>query len=306
MEQHFLQSPAWEKFQQALGHTTIRRDGDGWSYLAIVEHGGGLTRLYCPYGPTISSLAALDGALDSLKTEADKHGAAFVRIQPNGVMLSETEAKKRSMRAITYSQPTATRVIDLSPSFDDIVAAMTSSKRNVYRNYQKKGMTYHVTRDPADIELLLPPLHDIAARNHIAVHDDDYIRAQARAMMPDHASLHYIELEGAVVTASLLYEGETTNYYAHSGTTAAHYKLQANTALIGELLAYSKSQGKHRFDLYGVAPTDDPSHPWAGISNFKAEFGGELVRYNSTYDIPLKKLPYHAYETLRSLRKRLL
>lgn len=303
MKQHFLQSDAWEKFQHVLGNETIRQSGDGWSYLAIVEHSGGLTRLYCPYGPTFESPAALNAALASLKTEAEKLGAAFLRVQPFGTLLDESETKPRGMKPITYSQPVATRAIDLSPSLEDIFLGMSPSKRNVCRNYQKKGLVYHMTKDPKEIELLFRPLHDIAARNQISVHSDNYVRKQAEAMMPDNASLHYIELEGTVVTASLLYEGDDTNYYAHSGTVAQYYKLQANTALIGELIKYSKDSGKHWLDLYGISPTDDPSHPWAGVSNFKAEFGGEVIRCNQTYDIPLKKTAYFTYSVLRSLKR---
>lgn len=305
MKRHFLQSETWEKFQQALGNATIRREGEGWAYLAIVEHAGGLTRLYTPYGPTATSLDALDEALVSLKTEAKKIGASFVRVQPYPLLLEDADAKHRGMRPITYSQPEATRVIDLAPPLEEIIGRMTPSKRNVYHNYQKKGLVYHVSKDPADITRLLPLLHDVAARKSISVHNDAYVKLQADVMMPDRASLHYIELNGDVVTASLVYEGDETNYYAHSGTAAQHYKLQANTALIGEIVAYSKAQGKHWFDLYGVARDDDPNHPWAGVSNFKAELGGEKRLYNHTYDVPLKALSYHGYQLLRSVKKRL-
>lgn len=303
MKQHFLQSEAWEAFQHKLGNETIRLGGDGWSYLAIIEHGGGLTRLYCPYGPTAMSLENLDSALSSLKTEAEKLGAAFVRVQPYPMLLNGNDANTRAMRAIRYSQPEATRVIDLSPPFDDIVAGMSQSKRSVVRNYRNKGLTYHSSTNPKDVELLLPLLHDIAERNRILVHDDDYIRHQAEALMPDHASLHFIELGGETISGALLFEDDTAVYYAHAGTSAEHYKLQANTALVGEMIAYAKNNGKKTFDLYGVAPTDDPKHPWAGVTGFKAGFGGEMVLYNQTYDIPLKPVRYHLYQLFRFARK---
>lgn len=302
---HFLQSEAWEAFQHALGNTTVRRSSEGWSYCAIVEHGGGLTRLYCPYGPTVASPVALDAALASLVTEAKKLGAAFVRLQPNGFLLDETAAKQRGLKSIAYSQPVTTRVIDLLPPLEDIIASMSQSKRSVIRNYRKKGLTYRLSNDPAAIEELLPLLHDIADRNKISVHSDDYLRKQAAALLPEHASLHFIELDGQAITGALLFEDEHTCYYAHAGTAAAHYKLQANTALVGELIAYAKNKGKQRFDLYGIAPNDDPNHPWAGVSGFKAGFGGDSIRYNPTYDRPLQPLRYAAYETLRSLKKRL-
>ena len=305
MNQHFLQSEAWEKFQHALGNVTIRRTGDGWSYLAIVERGGGLTRLYCPYGPTVVNNTSLDDALEDLKTEAEKIGAAFIRIQPQGVLVDTPIAKQLGLSAVEYSQPVATRVIDLSSSLDQILSGVSQSKRSVCRNYQRKGLTHRVTKDPGQIELLFGPLHDIAARNRITVHSDDYIRTQAMSLMPNAASLHSIQLGDTVIAAALLFEGPQTNYYAHAGTLRAHYKLQANTALIWELIQYSKGQGKHWLDLFGIAPDDNPAHPWAGVSAFKASFGGRVIHYNQTYDLPVKKTAYRGYMLLRSLKKHL-
>lgn len=305
MEQHFLQTEAWEKFQHALGHKTIRRSGDGWSYLAAVEHGGGMTRLYCPYGPTVTSLTALDEALDSLKSEAKAIKASFVRVQPFGLLLAESDASKRGLRKIIYSQPEATRRIDLSPTHEELIAAMSQSKRSICRNYQKKGLRYWNSHDAQDVDKLLPLLHDVATRNRIALHDDDYVRHQAESLMPEQASLHFISLDNDVVTGALLLEGETANYYAHAGTAAKHYKFQANTALVGEMLDYSKKQGKQWFDLYGIAPNDDPSHPWAGVTDFKAGFGGERVIYNPTFDLPISKVKYMSYQTLRTIKKKL-
>lgn len=304
MKQHFLQSDAWERFQHTLGNETIRRSGDGWSYLAIIENGGGLTRLYCPYGPTFETPLALDAALESLKTEAKKIGAAFVRVQPFGALLGKLETKSRGMKPISYSQPVATRVIDLAPPLDELIANISQSKRSVVRNYTCKGLVYRTSTDAADIEKLLPLLHDIADRNRISVHSDNYLRKQAKALLPSNGSLHFIELNGTPVSGALLFEDEQTCYYAHAGTAAEHYKLQANTALVGEMMAYAKNSGKVWFDMYGIAPTNDPGHPWSGISDFKASFGGEVVRYNATYDIPLKKASYFTYSLLRTLKSR--
>lgn len=303
MEQHFLQTEAWEKFQHALGHETIRRSGRDWSYLAIVERSAGTTRLYCPYGPTVPSLEALDRAIESLKVEAKRIGASFVRVQPFGFLLSESDYEKRDLRKIVYSQPEATRRIELSPSLDDLIANMSQSKRSICRNYQKKDLRYWSSHDPKDVDKLLPLLHDVASRNRIALHDDDYVKRQAESLMPEQASLHFISLGDDVVTGALVLEGETTNYYAHAGTASQHYKFQANTALVGEMLGYSKEQGKQWFDLYGVAPNDDPDHPWAGVSDFKAGFGGERVIYNPTFDLPTSKGRYVFYQTMRTIKQ---
>lgn len=305
MKPHFLQSEAWERFQHALGHETIRREGDGWAYLAIVEHGGGLTRLYCPYGPTVATPEALNAALVSLKEEAKKCKADFARLQPYSLLLTEAAVRKWQMFPVEYSQPEATRVIDLTPPLEEIIGQMSQSKRSVVRNYRNKGLKYRESHDPADVEQLIPLLHDIAARNHITVHDDGYLRLQAKTLMPGHASLHFMDLNDKPITGALLFEDDETVYYAHAGTAAEHYKLQANTALVGELIAYAKKQEKKRFDLFGIAPNDDPNHRLAGVTGFKASFGGAVVQYNQTYDLPYRAARYKAYQMLRSLKRKL-
>lgn len=302
---HFLQSPAWEKFQNELGRTTIRREGDGWSYLAIVEHSAGLTRLYCPFGPTVTSPASLEEAFVSLKQDAREHGAAYLRVQPTGVAINTTNSLQYGLRPISYSQPETTRVIDLAQSMDEIYAGISQSKRSICRNYQNKALAYHVSHDAADIELLLPLLYEVARRNHIGVHSDTYLRTQAASLMPEHASLHFMKLGDTIVAGALVFEGETTNYYAHAGNTSEHRNLAASTALVGELIRYSKDQGKRSLDLYGVAPNDDPNHPWAGVTQFKESFGGELVHNNQTYELPLARGRYWLYRFARAIRRKL-
>ena len=48
-----------------------------------------------------------------------------------------------------------------------------------------------------------------------------------------------------------------------------------------------RSKGAKRYDFLGVAPTDDASHPWAGVTRFKKQFGGEVVNYPQEQEIRL-------------------
>lgn len=82
MNQHFLQSAAWQQFQESLGRTTFRDSGPGWEYLAILERSTGNSRLYCPYGPTAKDEQSLAAALDSLIQLGKKHRATFLRVEP--------------------------------------------------------------------------------------------------------------------------------------------------------------------------------------------------------------------------------
>ena len=85
MNQHFLQSTAWQAFQESLGRTTFRDSSPGWEYLAILERSTGNSRLYCPYGPAASDEHSLATSLSSLTQLGKKHRVTFLRVEPTNL-----------------------------------------------------------------------------------------------------------------------------------------------------------------------------------------------------------------------------
>mgnify|MGYP006189603593 CR=1 FL=1 len=302
---HFLQSEAWAEYQRKLGKTVYYDEGNGWSYHAIEETGGGLKRLYCPYGPTLASAAALKPAVASLSNQAKTRGIDFLRLQPPASVVSPATLKRHGFRHVKYSQPAHTWQLNLNQEIEHIQAGMKQNTRNICRNYQKKGLSYRRSDDPAEIDHLLVLLHQVARHNQIKVHDDDYFRLQAESLMPESASLHFIEFEGKVIAAALAYHDGTTWYYAHAAATHEHRKLGASTALVGEMIKAAKAWQATTFDFYGITLSDDPEHPWAGFTRFKQSFGGEAVSLGETYELPIRSVPYTFYRILRQLRSHL-
>lgn len=305
MKTHFLQSDAWERFQQSLGRQTFRDRGEGWEYLAILEPARfGLSRLYCPYGPTADSPTALETALASLKTLGAKLGVVYLRLQPVGASLAAA-ATSPHLHPVTYSQPAHTWVIDLKQSEATLLQAMKPNTRNIYRNYHKKGLVHIISHDPQDITHLTTLLHEVADHNSIAVHSDAYFKAQAETLLPPgDAVLHLMtDPSDTVVAAALVYLNATTAYYAHAAASHAQRKLNPSTALLAEIIMDAKTQGKAYCDLYGVTDSDDPQHKWAGFTRFKQSFGGYQVDYNQTFEYGLKPTRYAALSAARRLRQ---
>lgn len=304
---HFLQSPAWKTFQEALGREVITAHGKGWDCQAIVEDGTGNRRLYCPYGPTFTSVKAFDAAIASLRSEAHAREASFIRIEPTSG-ITTAQMKKRGFKPVTYQQlqPAHTLVIDLTPPSEDILAQMSQNSRNITRNYTKKGISIHTSYDPDDITILTSLLARVGVRNHITPHSDDYFKTQATALFPTKSAvLYYATLDNVPVAAALVYDDATTRYYAHAAADDTYRKLSAGTALVGQMILDAKDKGLSRFDLYGVAPTDSPTHPWAGFSRFKRSFGGTSLTYIGSWDLPIKPTRYTVYRLYQSLRSRL-
>lgn len=305
---HFLQSEPWEKFQKALGRKTFRQSGEGWEYLAILEHGTGNSRLYCPYGPTANNQRALEEAIESLFSLGKKLNVTFVRIEP-----TEIEYKKYiqscGWKKVTYQSlnPEHTRVIDLRPSQTDIIAQMSQPSRNIYRNYQKKGVEISSSTNPLDIAEFLKLIHEVSARTGMTPHSDEYFQAQADNLFPvGAASLWRAKFENQTIASAIFYDSKDTRYYAHAAASSLpeHRKLNAGTALVAEAIIDAKRKCLTSFDLYGVAPGySDKNHPWAGFTKFKRSFGGSDVNFAGSWDLPIKHLPYWIYRIYQTLRK---
>ncbi|HMI09071.1 MAG TPA: peptidoglycan bridge formation glycyltransferase FemA/FemB family protein [Candidatus Saccharimonadales bacterium] len=304
--QHFLQSPAWGRFQQSLRREVITDGGEGWHYLAILETGRFNTRLYCPYGPYAESEKAFESALASLKAQAAKHHVTFLRIEPTGAITADY-LRKNGFKHVTYNQlqPEHTQIIDLHPDEDQIIAAMDQNNRNLYRNYQKKGLLIRTSQNPNDISILTTLLHGVAKRNGIHTHSDSYFQAQAKALFPaGEAKLFYVTYEDKPIAASVVFDDAATRYYVHAGSDDAYRKLSAGTALLAYMIIDAKRNGQTNFDLYGIAPNDDPAHPWAGFTKFKKSFGGTPLAYIGAWDLPLIKPQYLLYRLYQQLTRK--
>ena len=306
MNPHFLQSAAWQSFQEALGRKVYRQKGIDWEFMAILEPGTRLSpsRLYCPYGPTVSSIKGLKSALKALTKLATSLGVKFVRVEPLGVKFN---AKDFRLKKVNYSQPAHTWQIDLNRSSDEIISQMKQNNRNIYRNYRKKGLSYRSSNNPNDCKYLIKLLHGVAAHNNITIHSDEYLQTQADVLLPiNSAKLHFISLESKVIAAALTYEDEKTCYYAHAGASHEYRKLSTSTALLAEIIINAKKDGKLVCDLYGITTSQDKNHRWAGFTRFKKSFGGYEVDLSETYDLPINKPAYKLYQVAKFLRHKIV
>ncbi|QNE13963.1 peptidoglycan bridge formation glycyltransferase FemA/FemB family protein [Pseudarthrobacter sp. NBSH8] len=306
----FLQTPAWAEVQASLGRTVHQQSGPGWSFLAVEEKNPAGKVLYAPYGPVASSAETFDAALAALVATARSCGAVFVRIEPVSAGLELPAAAELSRRGLqpapVNQQPELSWIVELEGDFKDVLAAMKPVNRNLYRNIHKKGVTFRTSKDPEDISILLEFLHMTARRNGFKPQSDEYLTQVAASLMPAGAATLFIaELTGEPIAAAFAYDSADTRTYAHAALDDTHRKLSAGIPLLVTLMADAKDRGLKHVDLWGVAPADQPDHKWAGFTAFKKSFGGHEVAYPGTWDLPVQKLRYNAYQLARKLRDKL-
>lgn len=84
MEQHFLQSPAWEEYEHLEGHRTFRITNGGSSVMAVLEHTVLGNYLFVPYGPAAKNKVTLETTLLALKNlhRSKMHSLSALNRQP--------------------------------------------------------------------------------------------------------------------------------------------------------------------------------------------------------------------------------
>jgi lipid II:glycine glycyltransferase (peptidoglycan interpeptide bridge formation enzyme) len=94
-------------------------------------------------------------------------------------------------------------------------------------------------------------------------------------------------------------------FYHHGASSHAFSKINASCAVQWEAIREAKRRGCKFYNFWGIAPPDQPKHPWTGLSLFKTGFGGEAEDYLHAQDKPLTKKYWVNFiiETIRA-RKR--
>ena len=299
MTPHFLQTDTWKCFKETGGAQTFTASTGRWSFTAYLEKTPLGSYIFVPYGPTLNQKSDLSPALSHLKTLAKSHDSLFVRIEPT-LKIAPDEMKKLGLKKTKNQNPEHTLILNLSPSADDLLNNMKQNNRNLYRNYIKKGIKISKTQNPNKISILTNLIAGVTAHNHFTAHDADYLKNQ---LASGFATLYIAELDNEPIAASLVYDTPTTRIYSQAAADYEHRKLSAGTILVVQMILDARAAGQKYFDFWGITTSENPNHPWYGFTKFKKSFGGEIVTYSGTYDLPVKKFKYWLYGIIRAINR---
>jgi lipid II:glycine glycyltransferase (peptidoglycan interpeptide bridge formation enzyme) len=76
-------------------------------------------------------------------------------------------------------------------------------------------------------------------------------------------------------------------YYLYGGSTETRRQLMPTYAVQWAAMQAAFREGFREYDLWGIPPSPDPSHPWFGLWQFKKGFGGALLEYMGAWEIAL-------------------
>lgn len=254
---------------------------------------GRLRRAYVPRGP----LPADAAGLDALVEWARGRGLARLRVEPEAPASLAPLLRERGFRPAPALHPGHTLIVPLADE-DEMLARFKAKHRYNIRLAEKRGVTVEEGADPGELE-----------RQHAVTAERQGIRPPSRR----HYELRLQRLawcrtyvaryEGEAIAAIQVARFRDRAYYLFGGSNRSRRELMPTYAVQWAAMRAAAAAGCRDYDLWGVPPAPDPSHPWFGLWQFKSGFGGTLVEYCGAWDLELSRVAARAGAAAARVRR---
>ena len=307
----FMQSSWWAIFRSAAGYRYFAvtvKDQDtivGGALVARWSYAPRSCFYYMQDGPVLpcdesSANEVYNAILRSVEEHrhAEEQTVSHLRIEPRWHRLPSFV---RGFRTLgwndPYTEPRNTLCIDLRADEAQIMAQMKPKGRYNIRVAQKHGVAVIEDTSEQGIADFVRIQRRTAVRQGIETKPPSYFRNLLSSA--HNVSLFFSEYRGRrLATALVVYFGRRATYF-FGGSLALHRRVMAPYLLHFEIMRRAKALGYEWYDLWGVAPEDEPDHPWQNISAFKRKFGGIEVELVPTLDYIYDSAAYDHYAAIR-------
>jgi lipid II:glycine glycyltransferase (peptidoglycan interpeptide bridge formation enzyme) len=195
--------------------------------------------------------------------------------------------------------PSNTIYIDLRPSLDEILHRMKPKTRYNIGLADRKNVKVRATGiDHIDTwyELYTQTAH----RNRIFLNDMKYFEAVLLANVENAKSsaevrLLIAEKDDIPLAAMFLIISGNRGSYLYGASSDNNRNLMGTYALQLEAIKIAREMGCTEYDMFGISPNSDSTHPLYGLYKFKIGFGGNLYHSLGSWDYPLFEQEYEAF-----------
>jgi lipid II:glycine glycyltransferase (peptidoglycan interpeptide bridge formation enzyme) len=231
----------------------------------------------------------------------DQSVVSHLRIEPRWLEVPSFVKGFRNVRPLAdyYLEARDTRCIDLRPSEAAMLAQMKSKGRYNIGVARRHGVSIVEDASPQGLADFYGIYEETTERQGIAAKPADYFEALVDFFSPGrHGSIFFAEYEGArLATVLVIYFGPRATYF-YGGSRDLHRHVMAPYLLHFEIMRKAKALGHQWYDLWGIAPPNEPDHPWQNFTAFKAKFGGEEVHLVPTLDYVYDDAAYEEFGEL--------
>lgn len=312
--QSFLQSWNWGETARFVGDKIFRQgfyDGEDLVGVAqlIKQQARRGSHFLIPGGPLLdwSDTKLVKTVLHSIKELGRKEGIWFIRIRAE---LLDTEENRELIKKLGFIPAPMhlhaenTWVLDITGTDEELLMGMRKSTRYLIRKSLKLDLEFDQSTNPADATILKQLQDETVARHKFVGFPESIFRGQLESFGKDGQGVLFMAKKGEeVLSAAIIIFYGGIAYYHHSASTLKYPDIPSSHFLQWKIIEAAKKRGCKKYNFWGVAPTEDSKHRFAGVTLFKKGFGGERIDWLHAQDLPLSPLYRMTYLFERGRRK---
>lgn len=314
--QTFLQSSAWQTISVLQGQKTFSllvHEGEELVAIALVlaVHAKRGSYLLCAHGPIISAAAPVTEILRVLTSELKELAKAehcdFLRVCPLFPNTSEEQKRFATLGyrpAPIHQTPELSWILDLQKNEEGLLQEMRKATRYTIKHSEKDDITVTMSDRIEDLDRFLAVYHETVDRQNFTPFSKKYFETEFETFQKQGQALFFFgECQGQTISTAIVLFSKHTAFYHHGASSHKFPKINASSAVQWEAIKEAKRRGCTSYNFWGIAPPDQPKHPWVGLTTFKTGFGGRAEAYLHAQDKPLT-LKYWLNYMIEKIRAR--
>lgn len=277
----------------------------------------GKNYLYIPHGPVTDFNQMIGGFKNPVANFVKwlcelgrSQKSIFIKAEPLADSVAQALVGAGFRKSKKEIQPSKTIIINLSKSEDELLTSMHHKTRYNIGVADKHGV---VVSENGDLDSFMRLLKKTAKRDNFNMHPADYYKkllnynglqtklyfAKHNGQPPTTFSSPKVVGGEPIAAALVLIYGDTA-YYLHGASDYKYRSLMAPYALHWHIIKQlqttnHKLQTKY-YDLWGI-----DARKWPGITRFKFGWGGRIVEYPGSFDLPISRFWYLIYQIARKM-----
>lgn len=196
--------------------------------------------------------------------------------------------------------PANTILLDLMASDEQVLFRMKPKTRYNIKLAQRKGI--HVKSVGIEgLDVWYKLYCETAARNGLYINSLDYFRTVFTSRLD--REVHNVQVKLLIayselipLSALFLVISSHRATYLYGASSSANRNMMSTYALQWEAIRIAKANACTEYDMFGVAPRPDPSHPMYGLYKFKQGFGGSIFHQMGCWDYPFDEKKYNVFQ----------
>ncbi len=187
--------------------------------------------------------------------------------------------------------PANTIVVDLSYDDEEILRRMKPKTRYNIKLALRHGIEVRST-GIRGLQTWYSLYTEMAIRNGLHINDIEYFRSMFAPKMDAEGTDVDVRLliayyEDKPLAAMFLVMSAHRATYLYGASSSFMRNLMPTYALQWAAIRTAKQNKCREYDMFGIAPNGDPSHPMHGLYKFKRGFGGEIFHQLGCWDYPI-------------------